>query len=78
MGNKAPRNTCLFTIDKGMQSISTSSTGLINTFSDFGEEFVTEQSYSESIDLRFRIEGPLNNPLTLFGNEDAARLFALS
>ena len=30
------------------------------------------------MDLRFRIGGPLNDPMTAFVNEDAARLFAVS
>ena len=51
---------------------------MINISSDAGEEFVTEQSYPEPIDLRFRIGGPLINPMTAFVDEDAFRLFAVS
>ena len=61
-----------------MQSISRNSPGLLNISSDTGKELVTEQSYSEPIDLQFRIGGPPNNPTTAFVNEDAARLFAVS
>ena len=61
-----------------MQSISTNSPGLINISSDSGEEFVTEQSYVDPIDLRFRAGGPLQDPMLAFVNEDAARLFAVS
>ena len=61
-----------------MQSISTNSPGLINISSDSGEEFVTEQSYVDPIDLRFRAGGPLQDPMLVFVNEDAARLFAVS
>ena len=78
MGNKAPRSSHRFTIDEDMQSISTNSAGLINISSDSGEEFVTEQPCSEPIDQRFRVGGPLNNPMTAFVNEDAARLIAIS
>ena len=78
MENRTSRNPNLFTIDEDMQSISTNSPGLINISSDSGEEFVTEQSYAEPIDLRFRIGGPLDNPMAAFVNENAARLFAVS
>ena len=61
-----------------MQSISTKSPGLINISTDSGEEFVTEQSYVDPIDLRFRAGGPLQDPMLAFVNEDAARLFAVS
>ena len=61
-----------------MRSASTNSSGILNISSDSGEEFVNEPRNSEPIDLRFRIGGPLNNPLTAFVNEDAARLFAVS
>ena len=61
-----------------MQSISTNSPGLINISSDSGEEFVTEQSYVDPIDLRFRAGRPLQDPMLAFVNEDAARLFAVS
>ena len=77
MENKTSRNTNLFTIDEDMQSISTNSPGLINISSDSGEEFVTEQSYVEPIDSRFRAGGPLQDPMLAFVNEDAARLFAV-
>ena len=72
------RSSNLFTIDDDMQSISTNSPGLINISSDSGEEFVTEQSYVDPIDLRFRAGGPLQDPMLAFVNEDAARLFAVS
>ena len=61
-----------------MRSVSTNSPGLINTSSDSWEEFLTEQPNSEPIDLRFRIGGPLNDPVAAFVNEDAARFFAVS
>ena len=61
-----------------MRSVSTNSPGLINISSDSGEEFLTEQPNLEPKDLRFRIGGPLNDPMTPFANEDAARLFAVS
>ena len=72
------RSSNLFTIDEDLQSISTNSPGLINISSDSGEEFVTEQSYVDPIDLRFRAGGPLQDPMLAFVNEDAARLFAVS
>ena len=61
-----------------MQSISTNSPVIINISSDSGEEFVTELSYVDPIDLRFRAGGPLQDPMLAFVNEDAARLFAVS
>ena len=61
-----------------MQSISTNSPGLINISSDSGEEFVTEQSYVDPIDLRFRAGRPLQDPMLAFVNEDSASLFAVS
>ena len=61
-----------------MRSVSTNFPGLINTSSDSREEFVTEQSYVEPSDLRFRAGGPLQDPMLAFVNEDAARLFAVS
>ena len=61
-----------------MQSISTNSPGLINISSDSGDEFVTEQSYVDPIDLRFRAGGPLQDPMLALVNEDAAKLFAVS
>ena len=78
MGNKAPRNFNLFTIDEDIQSVSTNSPGLINISSDSGEEFITEQPCTEPLDLRFRIGGPINDPMTAFVNESAARLFTVS
>ena len=78
MDNRYPKNSHLFTIDEDMRSVSTNSPGLINISSDSGEEFLTEQPNSEPIYLRFRIGGPLNDPMTAFVNEDAARLFAVS
>ena len=78
MESKMPRSSNLFTIDEDMQSISTNSPGLINISSDSGGEFVTEQSYVEPIDLRFRAGGPLQDPMLAFVNEDATRLFAVS
>ena len=78
MESKTPRSSNLFTIDEDMQSISKNSPGLINISSDSGEEFVTEQSYVEPIDLRFRAGGPLQDPMLAFVNKDAARLFAVS
>ena len=60
-----------------MRSVSTNYPGLINICSDSGEEFVTEQSYSEPIYPRFKIGGPPNNPTTAFIIEDTARLFAI-
>ena len=77
MDNRYPKNSHLFTIDEDMCSVSTNSPGLVNISSDSGEEFPTEQHNSEPIDLRFRIGGPLNDPMTAFVNEDAARLFAV-
>ena len=61
-----------------MRSVSTNSSGLIMISSDSGEELLTAQPNPETIDLRFRIGGPLNDPMTAFENEDAARLFAVS
>ena len=78
MESKIPRTSNLFTIDEDMQSISINSPALINISSDSGEEFVTEQSYVDPIDLRFRAGGPLQDPMLAFVNEDAARLFAVS
>ena len=78
MENRVPRSFNPFTIDEDMQSVSTNSPGLINISSDSGEEFVTEQSSNEPMDLRFRIGGPINDPMSAFVNEDAARLFAVS
>ena len=78
MESKMPRGSNFFTIDEDMQSISTNSPGLINISSDSGEEFVTEQSYVDPIDLTFRAEGPLQDPMLAFVNEDAATLFAVS
>ena len=78
MNNRRPKNSHRFTIDEDMQSVSTNSHGLINISSESGEEFGTKQSYSGPIDLRFRIRGPLNNPITAFVIEDVARLFAVS
>ena len=60
-----------------MHSNSTNSSGLLNIFTDSGEEFLTEPSYVEPIDFRFRIEGYLDNPMIAFVNEEAARLFAI-
>ena len=39
---------------------------------------MTEQSYSEPIDLRFRIGGLLKNPMTDFDSKDAAIMFEVS
>ena len=78
MESKMPRGSNLFIIDEDMQSISTNSPGLINISSDSGEDIVTEQSYVDPIDLRFRAGGPLQDPMLAFVNEDAARLFAIS
>ena len=73
-----PKNSHLFTIVEDMRSVSTNSLGLINFSSDSGKEFLTEEPNSEPIDLRFRIGGPINDPMTAFVKEDAARLFAVS
>ena len=79
MDNRYPKNSHFFTIDEDMRSVSTNSLGLIIISSDSGEEFLTEQLNSEPIDLRFRIGGPLNDPMTAaFVNEDAARMFTVS
>ena len=78
MDNRYPKNSHLFTIDKDMRSVSTNSPGLINISSDSGEKFLSEQPNSEPIDLRFSTGGPLNDPMTAFVNEDAARLFAVT
>ena len=78
MENGVLGNFNLFTIDEDMQSASTNSPGLINISSDSGEEFITEQPCAEPMDMRFRIGGPVNDPLTAFVNENAARLFAVS
>ena len=74
MDNIPPKNSHLFTINGEMRCLSTNSLGLINISSDSGEAFLTEQPNSKPIDLRFRIVGPLNDPMTAFANEDAARL----
>ena len=78
MDNRFPNNSHLFTIDEDMRSVSTNSPGLINISSDSGEEFLTAQPNSEPIDLRFRLGGPLNDPLAAFVNGDVARLFVVS
>ena len=78
MGNRAPTNFNLFTIDEDMQSVSTNFSGLVNISSDSGEEFITGQPCAEPMDLRFRIGGPINDPMTAFVKENAARLFAVS
>ena len=61
-----------------MRSVSTNSSRLINISSDSGEEFLAEQPNSETINLRCKIVGPLNDAMTAFVNGDAARLFAVS
>ena len=49
-----------------MRSIATHLSGLINTSSDSGEEFVVQKPQAEPIDSRFRIGGRITDPMTAF------------